>query len=260
MRHGGKALFNGVVFESTDVKAKAIRKKGKIITSHNIDHRKYEYTENTRFSINDFLERVPFIRGAWFALKVIASAWKMFIVLFISLMSYTFLFSQGNTEGANDININFDYFFIGIWVAVFLTFHITQIGKYHAAEHMTSNCYLSGKSLTVENVRKQSRIHRACGTNLVIFVSLVGLLLSIIPFTRSWNDFLILLLTWSIAFELFVIEDKRVKRILEPVYKVGSFAQYVFFTSKPKDEHLDVAIESFKTMEKYQKELDEMGV
>lgn len=48
--------------------------------------------------------------------------------------------------------------------------------QYHGAEHKTIFCYEAMEELTVENVRKQSRLHPRCGTNflfLVMFVSII---------------------------------------------------------------------------------------
>ena len=46
---------------------------------------------------------------------------------------------------------------------------------YHGAEHKTISCYECGLELTVENVKKCSRIHDRCGTTflfLVMFISI----------------------------------------------------------------------------------------
>ena len=39
-----------------------------------------------------------------------------------------------------------------------------RVFSYHGAEHKTIRCYEAGLPLTVENVRKQTRLHPRCGT------------------------------------------------------------------------------------------------
>jgi len=254
MRHGGLALFNGVLFYSKNVKAKAIKKNGKLTVTHTISHITPVRKKTIGFKIDQFLGNLPFIRGAWLMLKTFLTAWKLLIFLFVISFLYLFLFTPDITNDSSYFNIEYYFYVISICMILIVAFYITKLGKYHAAEHMTSNCYLNDLELTVENVRKQSRIHRACGTNLVTFLLLVSFVLWIIPYTRDINELLEIIITWSISYELFIIEDKRVKKFLKPIYQIGSFLQYVVFTSKPNDEQLIVAIASFKTMERYQKE------
>ncbi len=47
---------------------------------------------------------------------------------------------------------------------------------YHGAEHKTIACYESGKELTVENVKKCSRVHDRCGTTFMFLVMLISIL------------------------------------------------------------------------------------
>ncbi len=47
---------------------------------------------------------------------------------------------------------------------------------YHGAEHKTINCYEYGMPLTVENVRKCSRLHDRCGTTFLFIVLIISIL------------------------------------------------------------------------------------
>lgn len=52
---------------------------------------------------------------------------------------------------------------------------IKRVFMYHGAEHKTINCFESSDELTVENVRKHSRLHKRCGTSFLLLVMLVSI-------------------------------------------------------------------------------------
>jgi uncharacterized protein YqhQ len=54
-----------------------------------------------------------------------------------------------------------------------------RVFAYHGAEHKTIRCYEAGLPLTVENVKKQTRLHPRCGTSFLLVV----MILSILVFT-----------------------------------------------------------------------------
>lgn len=51
-----------------------------------------------------------------------------------------------------------------------------RVFSYHGAEHKTIRCYEAGLPLTVENVRKQTRLHPRCGTSFLFVVMIVSIL------------------------------------------------------------------------------------
>ena len=51
-----------------------------------------------------------------------------------------------------------------------------RVFAYHGAEHKTIRCYEAGLPLTVENVRKQSRMHPRCGTSFLLIVMILSIL------------------------------------------------------------------------------------
>ena len=52
-----------------------------------------------------------------------------------------------------------------------------RVFAYHGAEHKTIRCYEAGLPLTVENVRKQTRLHPRCGTSFLLVVMIISILL-----------------------------------------------------------------------------------
>ncbi len=51
-----------------------------------------------------------------------------------------------------------------------------RVFSYHGAEHKTIRCYEAGLPLTVENVRRQTRLHPRCGTSFLLVVMVISIL------------------------------------------------------------------------------------
>ena len=51
-----------------------------------------------------------------------------------------------------------------------------RVFAYHGAEHKTIRCYEAGLPLTVDNVRKMTRLHPRCGTSFLLVVMLLSIL------------------------------------------------------------------------------------
>ena len=71
-----------------------------------------------------------------------------------------------------------------IRMAIFLAYmllvsrmkEMKRVFAYHGAEHKTIRCYEAGLPLTVENVRKQTRLHPRCGTSFLLVVMVISVL------------------------------------------------------------------------------------
>lgn len=51
-----------------------------------------------------------------------------------------------------------------------------RLFSYHGAEHKTIRCYEAGLPLTVENVRRMTRLHPRCGTSFLLVVMVISIL------------------------------------------------------------------------------------
>ena len=51
-----------------------------------------------------------------------------------------------------------------------------RVFSYHGAEHKTIRCYEAGLELTVENVRKMTRMHPRCGTSFLLIIMILSIL------------------------------------------------------------------------------------
>lgn len=66
--------------------------------------------------------------------------------------------------------------FAGYMLLVSRMNEMKRVFAYHGAEHKTIRCYEAGLELTVENVRKMTRMHPRCGTSFLLVVMLLSIL------------------------------------------------------------------------------------
>lgn len=68
---------------------------------------------------------------------------------------------------------------------------IQRVFQYHGAEHKTINCFESEEELTVENVKKHTRLHKRCGTSFLLIVMVISMVVFFFVRTDSiWLRFL----------------------------------------------------------------------
>ena len=148
-------------------------------------------------------------------------------------------------EGAVRILIFLGY----IWLATRLD-DIKRVWMYHGAEHKTIFCYEAGLELTVENCRKQSRMHPRCGTSFLFIVMIVSILVfSVISWSNVWVRMglrLVLLpLVVGISYELIKLAGKYDNLFTRIISAPGKAMQHLT-TREPDDEMIEVAIEALK--------------
>jgi len=141
-----------------------------------------------------------------------------------------------------------------------------RVFAYHGAEHKTIRCYEAGLPLTVENVRKMTRLHPRCGTSFLLVVMVISILvfsvassglLALIPALEAMRGSFLYRLV-MIAFKLLLLpvvvgityEFNRYvggheNALTNFLAKPGMWMQN-FTTNEPDDEMIEVAIEAMK--------------
>jgi uncharacterized protein YqhQ len=66
--------------------------------------------------------------------------------------------------------------FVGYMLLVSRMKEMKRVFSYHGAEHKTIRCYEAGLELTVENVRKMTRMHPRCGTSFLLIIMILSIL------------------------------------------------------------------------------------
>lgn len=100
--------------------------------------------------------------------------------------------------------------FAGYMLLVSRMKDMKRVFAYHGAEHKTIRCYEAGLPLTVENVRKMTRLHPRCGTSFLLVV----MLLSILVFSIASS------LLLAVVPPLALIEGTVLYRVIMIVFKL----------------------------------------
>lgn len=140
--------------------------------------------------------------------------------------------------------------FVGYMAVTGMNKDVRRTYEYHGAEHKTIACHEAGLPLTVENVRKQVRLHPRCGTSfifLVLFISI--LLMCLIPFTIVWQRFLcsvaLLPVTTGISFECIQLAG-RSSNLFSRILSFPGLQLQKITTREPDDSQIEVAIAALK--------------
>lgn len=270
---GGQALIEGVMMQGSQGYAMAARAAGGRIV--------YKCGKRRSFKSRSKLFSLPLIRGVisfaesmyvgfssltWSAFQsgeeeeeqlswkemafAIVTALLLTIVFFVILpvfaasftLEYLGSFGRSLVEGLIRVAL-----FLGYIIAIRRLPDIARVFEYHGAEHKTINAWEAGLPLTVENVKKQSRINCRCGTSFIM----MSLILMVIVFTfigntdvlgRIITKIIAMPLVMGIAYEVFRLplkypNNKLVQILIAP----GLWIQRLT-TKEPDAKEIEVAL------------------
>jgi uncharacterized protein YqhQ len=201
----------------------------------------------------------------------------MVIALLVFIGIFIFLPSAG-TKGVDALigNVMGD----GIWfhivesivrVGIFLAYlwsislmaDIRRVFQYHGAEHMTIHAWEHGEVLEPENVERYSPLHVRCGTNFLILVMLlaivvytVGGLLVPPPEGIVWYwavvyhvvlRIVLLPVVAGLAYEGLRIGARYDNWLVRGIMKPGLWLQLIT-TKQPEPDQIEVAIRAFEAV------------
>lgn len=142
--------------------------------------------------------------------------------------------------------------FMGYLLAVSKMPDIQRVFMYHGAEHKSIHCYEHGEELTVENVKKHTRLHPRCGTSFLLIVMIISIFVFL--FIRSDNmvlrlvyRLLLLPVVAGISYEIIKFAGRHDNRFTRIISKPGMLLQYMT-TREPDDSQLEVAIASLQAV------------
>jgi len=132
---------------------------------------------------------------------------------------------------------------------------IRRTYMYHGAEHKTISCYEYGWELTVENVRKSSRVHDRCGTTFMFLVMAISILvfslansfIGVEGVLRILLKIALLPLVAGISYEVLKLLSKSDFFLLY-IFKWPGFLLQMITTREPDDDMIECAITAFKTV------------
>ncbi|MCQ4726763.1 DUF1385 domain-containing protein [Anaerotignum faecicola] len=142
--------------------------------------------------------------------------------------------------------------FLGYIFAISKMKEIQRVFQYHGAEHKTINCFEHGEELTVENVRKHTRLHKRCGTSFLLIVMIISMF--VFFFVRTDNFALRLLsrivlvpFIAGISYEVIQWAGRSENRLVALVSKPGFMLQNIT-TAEPDDGQMECAIAAMKSV------------
>ena len=137
-----------------------------------------------------------------------------------------------------------------------------RVFAYHGAEHKTIRCYEACLPLTVENVRKQTRLHPRCGTSFLLVVMVISILvfsvassalLSLVPALEAMRGsalyrvimiafkLLLLPVVVGITYEINRWAGRHDNWFTQAITAPGMWMQH-FTTNEPDDSMIEVGI------------------
>ena len=127
-----------------------------------------------------------------------------------------------------------------------------RVFSYHGAEHKTIRCYEAKLPLTVENVRKMTRLHPRCGTSflfLVVFISIiVGSFISWDnPAIRMLLKLALIPVVVGISYELIKLAGRSDGILTRIISAPGMWLQRIT-TCEPDDSQIECAIAALEAV------------
>lgn len=258
---GGVALFNGILFTS-DIRQVQIERKD----NNTIYAKVNKMNKDTRL-----LSNIPILRGILgikgqignAAPKFIESSGEkessskiktlvMYLLLIITLILVPILVSIPFSSAIREI-VQAIVIFIEFILYVFLIHFSAKVVEeldmlfmYHGAEHKVVNAYekYGEKNINLENVKNQSRFHKRCGGNFVVYYVLVLMLFALIPINNLVVKAILMtiygIINVGIAFEIVNIFSVLPKP-LDILNYPATLIQLVT-TREPNEEMLKLAI------------------
>lgn len=213
-----------------------------------------------RLSSRSRLARIPFVRGvmvlgesltlgfralSWSATKAggeeegeelkphhIALAMAFALVLFIGIfMLLPLVVARGAERAFGESVVLFNVVDGAVRVLLFVLYiwaigrarDIKRVFEFHGAEHKTIHAYEAGDPLTMEEIQKYSPRHPRCGTNFLLIVILVA----IVVFTAVGRPSLL----WLVASRVFLIPV--IAGLSYEILKAAANHRWLAFFSRP---------------------------
>lgn len=277
---GGMALFNGLLIRNKEREVITKIENGHI----HIEVDNFSYDKLAKKSLKEHFVSLPFVRGVYNVYKTIISStphviksakiilddlykdeedieitkFTLFtgyiiatsIIFSLYILTPNFLSIFFTDELKNIVQALVQIFvFIFYLLIIAKTKMLKVLFEFHGAEHKVVNAYenLTEENITVENVKKQSRFHKRCGGNFVMYLFISILVLTmLIPsehlVIKTIIQILVMPIIIGFSYEILMFLDK--------LHKFLSFLSYpamiiqLATTREPNDEKIKLAIYS----------------
>ncbi|TCP31169.1 uncharacterized protein YqhQ [Scopulibacillus darangshiensis] len=150
---------------------------------------------------------------------------------------------------------------LGYIYFVSLTPLMKRVFQYHGAEHKVINTFENDKALTVENVKKHSRLHYRCGSSFILFTAIISVILYFfVPTNPLWlrlvYRIILIPVDLGIAYEVLQLTNKvRGVPMLSWLGYPGLWLQ-LLTTKEPDDLQIEVSIRAFEEMREREAQIE----
>ena len=271
---GGQAVIEGVMMRAPTAWAVAVRRPDGIIEAQS--------RQLPRLSARSAWAKVPFVRGvlvlieslslgfralSWSAQRAsledeeeltkggIAFAMTIALVFFLAIfMVLPLLMARGLETLIGESTLLFNVLdgvirialFIGYIWAIGRSAEIQRVFAYHGAEHKTIHAYEAGDPLTVDAIQVYSPRHPRCGTNFLLIVVLIALVVFSALGRPSWpwlvaSRVLFIPVIAGVAYEILKLAANQ--RWMALASRPGIWLQRLT-TRQPEDDQVEVAVAS----------------
>ena len=141
--------------------------------------------------------------------------------------------------------------FLGYLLLIAQAKDVQRVFQYHGAEHMTIHALEAGDPLTTAEVRKYPTAHQRCGTEfLVVVIALSILLFSLVgrqtPLVMVASRILLIPVIAAVGYELLRLGARhRANPVVRAIMTPGIWVQKIT-TRQPTDDMIEVAIVSME--------------
>lgn len=176
------------------------------------------------------------------------------ILLFVIIPTYAAKYIHSAITDARLLNLMEGVLRFAIFLAYIMAISrmkdIHRVFEYHGAEHKTIHAYEAGVPLDVEHVRNYSTLHPRCGTNFLLIVMIVSIIMFAFLgwpdlWTRIVSRIVLMPLVAGIAYEIIRFAGKSEARWVQIAIGPGLLLQKLT-TREPSDDQLEVAIKALE--------------
>ncbi|MCE5286530.1 MAG: DUF1385 domain-containing protein [Pelosinus sp.] len=190
------------------------------------------------------------------------------IGLFVVIPTYAAKFIHSTVTDATMLNL-FEgilrlVIFLAYIIGISMMKDIRRVFEYHGAEHKTIHAQEAGVPLIPENVRPFSTLHPRCGTNFLLIVMVVSIIMfaflgwpSLLE--RILSRVILMPLVAGIAYEMIRYAGRSDSKWVAAAIAPGLWLQKLT-TREPDDSQLEVAIRALQAVMPEETENEENAV
>ncbi|VBB06545.1 Hypothetical protein LUCI_1781 [Lucifera butyrica] len=178
------------------------------------------------------------------------------IVLFVIIPTYAAKYIHSTITDSRVLNLLEGILRLVIFLAYILGISlmkdIKRVFEYHGAEHKTIYAYEAGVPLDVDHVRPFSTLHPRCGTNFLLIVMVVSILMfAFLGWPDLWlrivSRIVLLPVIAGISYEIIRFAGRSEQKWVTCAITPGLWLQKLT-TREPSDDQIEVAIRALEAV------------